>query len=115
MDLQSLNLSSCKKLKHINILRNIHMLNLCNSVNITTIIVSGNIHTLDLTYCEKIKDVSMLSNVHELNISKNVYGIHLLKKLLKILLFFGSNKTKISYGKKLNKYKKINNLPLCLI
>ena len=67
-NVHTLNLSYCSKITDVSMLGNIHELNLCCCNNITDVSMLGNVYTLDLSYCSSITDVSMLGNVYTLDL-----------------------------------------------
>jgi hypothetical protein len=68
-NIHSLDLSGCHELIDVRPLRNGHSLNLSRCTGVIDVSALGNIYDLDLSGCRRVADVQALGNVHFLNLS----------------------------------------------
>ena len=68
INIHTLYLSYCRRIKDVSNLGNLHTLDLSNCDQISDVSNLGNLHTLILKGCYKLEDVSMLGNLNTLNI-----------------------------------------------
>jgi len=107
LNVHTLNLSYCKNITDVSLLKNVTNLNLTCCKGITDVSALGGVHTLNLSECDGVTDVSALGSVHTLNLSYcyNVTDVSNLFNCKKLILSF----TKV---KDISMLKNVENLVL---
>jgi Leucine-rich repeat (LRR) protein len=79
-----LNLSSCRKIKHVNHLKNLYILDLSFCTSVDDVSELGNIHGLNLASCSAIRDFSKLGGPNQYQLDLSDTKIKSITKLIHI-------------------------------